>query len=76
MEIIEVARLAARLLASCVRDDDVNLQANELGREVEQPVVFPFGLAVLDDEVPLFQVSTFAQTPPSTLGAATAAIPQ
>ena len=50
-----------------MRDDEVDLQANQFCREVGQPVVLPFGPAVLDGEVLPLHVAEVVKTLPEGL---------
>ena len=50
-----------------LRDDDVDLQANQLCREVGEPLVLPFGPALLDGDVLPLDVAEVVQTLPECL---------
>ena len=49
--IVPVAFLAAKAGRSRRRDDDVYLEADELGRELGQPLVPALRKSILDDDV-------------------------
>ena len=62
--IVLVACLAALVAAGDAGDDDIHLQANEIGGERRQPLILPLGRPILDHDVLTFDVAQLAQPLP------------
>src|SRR5215510_8984050 len=48
----------------CRYHDDINLETHQLGRKPRDPIILPFGISVLDDDVLSFYVTKLAQSQP------------
>jgi hypothetical protein len=64
--IVLVASLAARRLRNH-RNNDVNLELDQLCRKISEPVEFPFRESVLDDDVLSLDIAKLAQPLPESL---------
>ena len=69
MGIVVVASFAARTAGAVLRDDDVDFEMNQLGREVGEPLILPLRTSVLDDDVLALDLTELAQPLPECLDA-------
>ena len=62
-----VAPLASTGVCPATRDNDVNLQPDQLGRKRMEPIGVPFRGSILNDDVLPFHVTQLAQALPECL---------